>query len=97
MPRVSQNHDGSPKRRLQPLRILDEPLKPRSAYPGIHVLMYCTAVHCTMNSRILLFIVQGNVSRQTREAREQLTRKSDVNLVSIVHVSICSKRIDPPP
>jgi hypothetical protein len=37
--------------------------------------------------------VQGNVSRQTREAREHLTRKSDVNLVSIVHVSICSKRI----
>ena len=26
MPRVSQNHDGSPKRRLQPILILDEPL-----------------------------------------------------------------------
>ena len=26
MPRVSQNHDGSPKRRLQPIFILDEPL-----------------------------------------------------------------------
>jgi hypothetical protein len=26
MPRVSQNHDGSPKRRLQPIFLLDEPL-----------------------------------------------------------------------
>ncbi len=26
MPRVSQNHDGSPKRRLQPILLLDEPL-----------------------------------------------------------------------
>eukprot|EP01043_Picozoa_sp_COSAG02_P095545 COSAG02_NODE_31895_length_525_cov_1.431925_1_plen_42_part_10 len=31
-------------------------------------------------------MVQGNVSRQTREAREHLTRKSDVNPVSIVPV-----------
>ena len=26
MPRVSQNHDESPKRRLQPILLLDEPL-----------------------------------------------------------------------
>ena len=26
MPGVSQNHDGSPKRRLQPILLLDEPL-----------------------------------------------------------------------
>eukprot|EP01048_Picozoa_sp_COSAG05_P009908 COSAG05_NODE_841_length_7021_cov_5.980352_5_plen_75_part_00 len=33
MPRVSQNHDGSPKRRLQPIFLLDEPLEVCLRYP----------------------------------------------------------------
>ena len=37
MPRVSQNHDGSPKRRLQPIRILDEPLGIAMHMEHVHV------------------------------------------------------------
>ena len=37
MPRVSQNHDGSPKRRLQPIFLLDEPLEVRPmGTPHVH-------------------------------------------------------------
>ncbi len=45
MPRVSQNHDGSPKRRLQPIFLLDEPL-------GIRMVELDPS--CRMSSRVLM-------------------------------------------
>ena len=65
MPGVSQNHDGSTKRRLQPILLVDEPLGYGSPHHGPHTAVHVDLfiVHyravrysCTIHSTVQLYL-----------------------------------------
>ena len=66
MPGVSQNHDGSTKRRLQPILLLDEPLGVHCARvqsPGGRTCRIYALYSCTVRTVYL-----GRSDAQTRRA-----------------------------